>query len=189
MNPTIDLQTIAKNWVEQDNRCTAFPIHLVQEKVVFTGIDPQCVDEDELCFHDHHNSETIYPGHEDWEDMKAHHDAGDLGDHYAATATGFKENWETVQACFTLAGAEKYLELNGHNLGVRAARGFRGSPDNVRIYVDSAFRNIEMQLMMRLLASIHWNCDIEDACSRCARGMVVDGVCNTCSWKPEGGKP
>ena len=50
--------------------------------------------------------------------------------------------WETVQPFFTEAGAKAYLEENGHNL-----RHY----EDVRIYVESAFRNEEWQFVRALL--------------------------------------
>jgi len=43
----------------------------------------------------------------------------------------YKEHWEFVTACFTEAGCNDYLKINGHNFG------------KTRIYVHSAYRNNE----------------------------------------------
>lgn len=50
-----------------------------------------------------------------------------------------------MQPFFTRAGAEHYLEINGHNL--------RG-PEPLRIFVESAYRNAEWQAIRALLLAL-----------------------------------
>lgn len=51
---------------------------------------------------------------------------------------GYRDRWDTVQVCLTRRGAENYVRLNGHNLGEN------------RIWVDSAYRNYELQGLREL---------------------------------------
>lgn len=61
------------------------------------------------------------------------------------TKTAFQDTWENVQPFFTRAGAEEYLQRNGHNLRGR---------EEPRIYVDSAFRNAEWQTIREMLIAL-----------------------------------
>lgn len=55
---------------------------------------------------------------------------------------GYVDTWETVQSFFTRQGADWYIEKNRHNL------------EEPRIYVDSAHRNEEWQLIREYLMSL-----------------------------------
>jgi len=64
----------------------------------------------------------------------------DENENYVKTA--YQDTWENVQPFFTRKGAEEYLRINGHNLQGK---------EPPRIYVESAFRNAEWQMIRQKL--------------------------------------
>jgi len=96
-----------------------------------------------LMFYDHDEVENYYadgPDPERWLELQELEHRGNLPEHI--TTRGYQEVWKTVQVCFTLAGAKQHLEINGHNY-----RHYYGT----QIYVDSFYRNPEMQAIREWL--------------------------------------
>lgn len=121
----------------QDNRMTSHPIFLVQQKVRTTGFDPGYSDNDQLCWIgddgevDEETSKKLFETYEK---------GGSISELY--TLTGFVDTWEFVTCCFTKAGAEEYIRVNGHNL------------TEPRIYVASGWRNEEWIAVRYFLKSL-----------------------------------
>jgi hypothetical protein len=147
-----NLPQIGERLRTQDNRITAHPIFEVQERKRVYGIDtdydPQIawlysdesIEVDPALaklaeeFFEEHGSEPEYEQGEDgeWHLME--------GDSDTLRRVGYHEHWEYVQPFFTEAGAQRYIEENGHN--------HRGE---LRIYAGSAFRNHEWQAIRKHL--------------------------------------
>jgi hypothetical protein len=126
---------IAKQIIEQDNRCTGDPIFLVQG---LERIGPIMLENSDgnIAFYDHDMCEIYYRDQhpDEWDNYKKLHDDGELPDEI--TASAYIEKWMTVQPCFTEEGAKDYIRANGHNLATQY--------NGIRIYVDSLYRNREM---------------------------------------------
>lgn len=111
----------------QDNRITADPIFAVQKLVkdiVPEGYEDSyewCETESgDYCIADKRTAARLDLLHEDGRDT------GKWQKFF------YRERWEFVTACFTEAGANEHIRLNGHNIG------------KARVYAYSAFRNPEM---------------------------------------------
>jgi hypothetical protein len=107
----------------QDNRMTSEPIFLVQEK---KRIYCDSGDVDENCW--------MNDGEEVLEDVskelfEIYQEGGRISPDFELV--GYYDVWEFVTCCFTNAGAEEYIRVNGHNL------------NEPRIYVASGWRNQE----------------------------------------------
>lgn len=111
----------------QDNRITSHPIFLVQKKVRDYGYDPAY--SDNRVWIDADGNETDPPEDED--------------DNEELTETAYIDRWETVTSCFTEAGAKQFVERNGHR-----------HDGELRIYVDSLYRNEEMIRVRNILAAV-----------------------------------
>lgn len=61
------------------------------------------------------------------------------------TKTAYQDHWENVQPFFTRKGAEEYLRSNKHNL-----RGI----EEPRIFVESAYRNVEWIAIRKMLQTL-----------------------------------
>lgn len=120
------LRRMYANLKTQDNRCTANPIFVVQQRRRILGLDPNFVDTHVwIC-----DGEEVSPEEAakiDAEFERTHENPE--GCEY----TGYVDVWEFVTACFTEQGCKDYLAANGHNL------------KDPRIYADSGFRNAEWQ--------------------------------------------
>jgi hypothetical protein len=119
------LHEIAERIRTQDNRATAHPIFVVQEKVRDYGYDTDYTD-DTVWLDDYQNH------HEATEEEARQLDDGTLDPDDGWTKVGYHDRWEFVQPFFTEAAADRYIETNGHrHSGV------------LRVYADSAYRNTE----------------------------------------------
>jgi len=120
---SIDLKKIAEQIATQDNRCTTDPIFVVFQKAQFVA-SPE---------HDHDYEEWFdKDGSIADKEIAIKLDAGDIDEDEGWRKLSIKEINLFVTACFTLNGAKKYLDTNGHNLR------------NPFIYVHSLYRNAEM---------------------------------------------
>jgi hypothetical protein len=142
----------------QDNACTAHPIFLVQERERILGMDPEygddnyvwmnaecdnwiadgdLVDKLEELDHDHCYGEQaeIDSDPEYWDDGEGDPIVWDQWE-----KVFYIDKWVTRQAFFTRKGAEQHERDMAHN--------YRGE---TRVYVDSLYRNHEMQLVSELL--------------------------------------
>ena len=135
------LKEIGERLRTQDNRCTTDPCFCVQ---VLERIGPLQDGHASLTmFHNSWERETYYedvPDPKRWLELSEMEEQGVLPDYIEME--GYREMWKTVQVCFTLKGAEQHLEINGHNY-----RHYYGT----QIYVDSFYRNPEMQAIREWL--------------------------------------
>ena len=132
-----ELMKIAKRMKDQDNKCTANPIYLVQQKRRIYGMNPQfIIDEGEIVW--------LYDGEEmDLTDE----DTKKAQDHYEKyyeelpgwTRTTYIDIWEFVQPFFSEKAADDYVKANRHRL------------TEPRVYIDSAYRNYEWQAIEKIL--------------------------------------
>lgn len=124
------LEEIASDLQTQDNRCTAYPVFVVQQKRTVWGVEDGY--EDYFQWIDDADCSPVPEPSPEAERCEIHWKAeGEAPEGYRRI--GAKDYWEFVTACFTERGAEAYIKCNGHNLC---------SP---RIYVESAYRNAEWQ--------------------------------------------
>ena len=110
----------------QDNRITHEPVFVVEQKQRVWGFDPAYADSYAWLDADNDHNEASE------EEAKAL-DAKYIADEDTGSwmMVHYRDRWEFVTACFTEAGCEAYLKLNGHNL------------NETRIYVHSGYRNGE----------------------------------------------
>lgn len=117
---------------------TAHPIFMVQERRRIWGMHPDHADsvvwiDDEGC---EVNLEALacecdeLAGLDSWEREDWAKDRG-------YSKSGYRDEWVHRQPFFTRAGAEEYIRINGHNL------------ESPRIWVESAYRNVEWQEVRR----------------------------------------
>ncbi|MEM7133677.1 MAG: hypothetical protein AAF702_45705 [Chloroflexota bacterium] len=129
-----EIQKIAKDMMEQDNRATESPLFVVESRRTVYGLDSSYSDEWVWLDSD---GEIIEEGIAELLDsiLKCN---GRIPDSYRRVYT--HKYWEFVTCCLTENGCEEYLKANGHNLG------------ETRIFVHSAWRNEEMQTVRALVA-------------------------------------
>lgn len=147
-----DIPTIAANLHRQDNRITANPIFLVQQKRRIGGFergysyDYVWVDRDseevdvEVArrldeAEDKGSSVFIHPDDADRLDRTTR-DVDDYRKVY------YRDEYVFVQPFFTEQGAKDYIAINGHNLR------------EPRIYVDSGWRNEEWRVVREHLMNL-----------------------------------
>jgi hypothetical protein len=116
----------------QDNRGTAHPVFVVQQRQRICGVDDGYTEE--FVWMDQEWNEVHDP-----ELIEQLESAGQLDSTKGYTRIGYLDIWEFVTACFTEQGCKDYIALNGHNLR------------EPRIYVESAHRNHEWQAVRALL--------------------------------------
>lgn len=129
------LAQVRHNLHTQDNRITAHPMFVVQQRVRVYGFDPAYTGQ---------GIAWLYEGVEQSADSPELRIARDeywqtniVPDGW--TTTAWKDRWEFVTACFTEQGCKDYLKADGHNL------------TDPRIYVASGHRNREWQLVREWL--------------------------------------
>jgi hypothetical protein len=187
---------IARDVATQDNLCTENPLFVVQQRRRIFGLAPDYVEDfvwlsadSERTQADQATTDRLEKFHE-----LAYEDKCTLQDEDGPCTwerVGYRDMWVFVTGCFTRAGCEAYLRLNGHNLG------------ETRIYVEGGYRNHEWETMRKHLLEMpgvleRMNAEtallrarlakLEGSCSRCGendRMLVVDGpddsrVCLDC---------
>lgn len=127
----------AKDIVNQDNRCTAEPIYLVQQKKRLYGVDPDIVDDSEIVWLDGENDCCEVEGEERTRLEELYQETFTVPAKYHRT--GYVDQWEFVQPFFTEVAAEAYIAANSHRM------------NETRIYVDSGYRNYEWQAVRAML--------------------------------------
>lgn len=123
------LVEMGRNVNTQDNRITANPLFVVEQKVRDYGLDPA-----------HHSHGSIWLDSSGEEVDESELPSEDARDHY--TEVFYQERWEHVQPFFTEKGAQDYLAINGHNLG------------ETRIYVEGGHRNEEWATIREFLSQL-----------------------------------
>ena len=126
------LEQLRENLRTQDNACTAHPIYLVQKRVRDYGYDPDYDGPIAWVFTDDWivlSDEESAPLEQEYQDSRI------VPEEY--TRTAYQDRWEFVQPFFTEAEARRYI----------------GGPDtkDVRVYVDSGYRNREWKFVRGLL--------------------------------------
>ena len=136
--PVTALSDLIDRLRTQDNRATANPLFIVQQRRRIYGLDP--------AYSDTHVWIDLCNDHDEADEAK-HREldrADQCGDDYDAcwTKTAYIDLWEFVTACFTEAGCERYIEANRHNL------------TDPRIYAMSLHRNEEMLAVRAALSHL-----------------------------------
>ena len=120
----------------QDNRITALPVFVVQQKRRVYGMDPAY--SDEIVWVD--SDGEALP-----EEVAAldaeYEETGDEPDGW--TRTSYIDVWEFVTCCFTENGCNDYIEANRHNL------------KEPRVYAYSGHRNREWETVRDYLAAVN----------------------------------
>lgn len=138
-----EIQALIERLHTQDNRITDNPLFAVQQRVAIGGMengyedgwvwvnsDSEEVQDDDLAA-----------------ELNARFTAGEA-EPDSCRRVGFKECWEFVTGGLTEAGAQAYIDCNGHNLR------------QPRIYAYGSYRNAEFIALRRWLMSL--------------RGAVID---------------
>lgn len=136
-----EILAIAQQIITQDNLCTADPVFLIQKKEkhpapdgwsddYYWTIDGEEATEEEAGKLEEREENSIGDG-------QLHRFFDNTEKVY------YIERWTTVMPFFTRKGAEDYLAVNGHNIS-----------GETRIYVDSLWRNFEMQAVRNFLISL-----------------------------------
>jgi hypothetical protein len=125
-----DIPTIAANLATQDGRMTSFPIFLVQQKRRIHGLE----ESDEYIWVSLDTCEEVD------EEKAAELEDADYHDHHrdgygteGYRKSYYRDEYVFVQPFFTEVGAQRYIDINGHNLR------------EPRIYVESGYRNEEWE--------------------------------------------
>jgi hypothetical protein len=119
----------------QDNRCTAQPIFIVQQRRRIYGFDPPYSDDYVWLYVD----EAVEVSDEkELAQIEAEYErTGKEPAEYIRTF--YQDFWEWVQPFFSEEGAQTYITCNRHNL------------TDPRIYVESAYRNDEWAAVREML--------------------------------------
>lgn len=135
-----DIKDIAARMVAQDNRITADPIFVVEQRKRVYGFDPDYAsDVDIVWVYDDGDLDEV-PADEAKPLEEVYRSTREEPEGYRRLA--FQDTWEFVTACFTERGCEDYIAANGHNL------------KEPRIYVHSAYRNREWRAIRQHLAEM-----------------------------------
>lgn len=128
------ISRISADLANQDNLGTTDPLYLVKQIAYVYGVGPGYTDK--FTWFDRDNNAA-------YGKLKALLEEGDPSDvrRVGYTRVGYKEVEEYVTACFTRAGAERYIFENAHNL------------ERPFVYVDTLNHNHEMIAVRQLLRS------------------------------------
>lgn len=139
IDPALAEQIVAigRRLQTQDNRATDAPIFIVQEKRRVYGFDPAY--SDDVVWIDDEGDEA---DSEKRAELEAAYDEDDE-EPDGWTRTHYEDRWEYVTACFTEAGCQEYIRLNGHN--------HRGE---LRVYAAGSWRNAEFRAVRELLIAL-----------------------------------
>ena len=118
----------------QDNRITADPMFCIQGRRRVWGVAEGF--EDGSAWIDKNGGEG--------EEVPEPADVDDPPD--GIEEMFYKDIWETIMVCFTEDGCKEHLRQNGHNY-----RHF----EETRIYVESFYRNPEMQAIRKFLMDLN----------------------------------
>jgi len=129
------LAAIKQELQTQDNRATANPFYIVQQRRRLYGFDTQWSD-DNVVWLDYDHNEVTDP--EELLKLEANYDYC-ISEPEGYTRTGYIDTWEFVQGFLTNKAAQAYIDQNKHRL------------TDPRIYVDSLYRNYEMIAVRNML--------------------------------------
>lgn len=132
------LSKIGEAMRTQNNRATAWPVFVVQQRRRLYGFHPDYSDNvvwlNQYC-------DSIEADAEEAATMEAqYYEDGTEPDGWLRTS--YVDIWEHVTTCFTEDGANAYIKANGHNL------------KHPRVYVESAYRNAEWQAVAKWLVEL-----------------------------------
>lgn len=131
------LSDLAQKLREQDNLCTASPIYCIQEHQQVVGIDPDYTDN--IGFFSCEDGRQAEG--KELEGLEARYDE-DFEVPEGWNRAGYDWRWQYTGLSFlTHDAAHGYVANNKHR-----------HEDEIRVYVDSAYRNREMKEVRRLLA-------------------------------------
>ena len=131
------LALIGHELLTQDGQCTTDPVFVVQQRKRDYGYDPQFSDDGDIVW----LNEGYEVDEDEWKKLEAkYEETGDEPDDHYRTA--YKDRWEAVTVFFTDKAARKYIEANAHRM------------TNPRVYVDSAYRNKEWQMIRMFLMNL-----------------------------------
>ena len=125
----------------QDNRITDAPLFIVQEQKRTYGFDPQWANDSEIAWLDGCNDSVEATPEEHAKMEAAWQEDEEEPDGW--TRTAYQDEWHFVTACFTEAGCNDYILLNGHN--------HRGK---LRVFADSSYRNEEFRAVRAFLMGL-----------------------------------
>ena len=130
-----ELKDISHELNTQDNRCTADPVFLVQQKVRDYGFDSEYCDDFEWvdCEFNKVDDKDLIDSLE--KDLDLGEESPDYNKVY------YRERWEYIQFFFTEKAADEFIKKNKH----RYKDGVLG------VYVDCAYRNFEIQSVRKFL--------------------------------------
>jgi hypothetical protein len=129
------LAAIGEALATQDNRLTGNPIFVVQRSRRTYGFDTNYTEDCIAWLGDDH----IETKGAEYEALEAKwEETGDEPDGY--TRTAYVDTWEYVMPFFTERAAQRYIDENGHN---------HGGKEQLRIYVESGYRNHEWEAIRR----------------------------------------
>lgn len=134
------LKELAAKTNGQDNAATAHPMFVVQQRRRIHGIDPNYTSLFEWVDIEGHAADA--EEHARLEAAYQQDEEDDDDERQFWTRAHYVDTWENVQPFFSRSGAEDYIARNRHNL------------TDPRVYVDSAHRNAEWQLIRELLAAL-----------------------------------
>lgn len=140
-----NIKAIGKLIREQNNRATMDPMFCVQVCDRIGPIDISTVDE-EIYFYDHNNCITYFRDGSDpieYRRFELLDDNDLLPEHISKN--GYKEQWITVQVCFTEQACQDYIAAMKHRYTE-----YHG----IRIFTDAFFRNEEMQAIRNFLMQL-----------------------------------
>lgn len=133
------LCVVMDNINTQDNRATAEPIFLVQQKKRIYGMDPEYCGQN-VAWLDCLNESTVLSDAEALVLEERYLETFKEPENFART--GYIDQWEYVQPFFTEEAAQNFIDANKHRHG------------ELRVYVDSAYRNYEWQMARALFISM-----------------------------------
>lgn len=131
------IQELGERLRTQDNRITAHPLFIVQQRLRVWGVAEGWADGYEWSYDDGDSGAVD-------DDLARSLEAGwqkDRTEPRGYRRIGYQDLWEFVTACFSEQGCRDYIRVNGHNLR------------EPRIYAESAHRNAEWIALRKFFLS------------------------------------
>lgn len=137
---TDELRVIGELLRNQDDQCTADPTFIVERKCIVTGFDTDYCESHQIVWA---IEDSMYFESDDYfKELEEEFErtGKQREDH---TRTGFIVHWDFVQLFFTQSAADELISKHGHKYG-----------GELRVSVESAYRNIEFQTVRNWLMSL-----------------------------------
>lgn len=135
------LNTLAYNLRRQDNAYTSYPIYEVQEAILIAGLDTAYTETIGWFHTDNFMADEAEAAELEAEFEKTGDEPPDW------TRTGYDHRFQQVQSFLTLSAAEDYIKTNSHR-----------HKGDLRVYVESAYRNTEWKELRRMLSGPVQDC-------------------------------